>query len=616
MTDADDRHRLAVVVVDGLELGAGKGEWNVTAELFATFKLDLKKLQTDVHKSLGKAASVEKRRVALREAAAQALAASVSDATTLVNELVRRGGQLVALVENVYRFLAGHTATTDAASETFQVRRDDLDVDLTISEAFVEELRRVVRAPAAVEIGQIDEAMVRDFLRWDNGFYGSWPVGATHGVRLADGLLHLAWLVPAVREHPVVGVRSLLPSVERAAQAAERLVAGAQRVVDAYIAHLTQLVDVDPVGVASRVYVHGKRGIFPDDLADELRRFRVEGVLGARTYSGFANLHSAPESITESDRPHEFVVGFNTSFEPVIRPLPPTEEFEQVTGLGALASFAAMWRLSVWDARAERALRTELGVVAEVPDNTLLADWIDRLTTACEEAAAWLAGDVFTPTGTVEIERCLEAVEQLLNLPLWRQRELLYEIWTLCATLGAAEQAGWTVELPALTASARILSFPSAAPVALMRLEGGTGPCIEVRHEPRRTRRSGAGKPLTPDIVVTTAAPWARDLLVVEAKDQHRMKSGYVEGRPADEPDRDSGLGVARRYASELGPVVTWICNHCDFDQPVDPTVNHGDPWSQVHLAAQFRPGTVPAAFADSVRTALAPPGPSFRTGG
>jgi len=225
--------------------------------------------------------------------------------------------------------------------------------------------------------------------------------------------------------------------------------------------------------------------------------------------------------------------------------------------------------------------------------------------------AAAPAVDVFTPTGTVEVERCLEAVEQLLNLPLWRQRELLYEIWTLCATLDAAERAGWTVELPALTESARVrtLSFvSSAAPIARMRLEGGVGPYLEVRHEPRRTRRSGAGKPLTPDIVVTTSAPWARDLLVVEAKDQHRMKSGYVEGEPPEEPDRDSGLGVARRYASELGPVVTWICNHCDFDQPVDPTVNHGDPWSRVHLAARFRPGTVPAAFADSVRAALTPP--------
>jgi hypothetical protein len=37
--------------------------------------------------------------------------------------------------------------------------------------------------------------------------------------------------------------------------------------------------------------------------------------------------------------------------------------------------------------------------------------------------------------------------------------------------------------------------------------------------------------------------------------------------------------------------------------------VNHGDAWSRLHLAARFRPGEVPAAFAESVAMALAPPG-------
>jgi len=69
-----------------------------------------------------------------------------------------------------------------------------------------------------------------------------------------------------------------------------------------------------------------------------------------------------------------------------------------------------------------------------------------------------------------------------------------------------------------------------------------------------------------------------------------------------------TALGVAKRYAIGLRPLATWVCNHCDFRQPVDPDTNHGDSWTRIHIAAQFRPGNVPSSFTESVRIALMPP--------
>jgi hypothetical protein len=65
---------------------------------------------------------------------------------------------------------------------------------------------------------------------------------------------------------------------------------------------------------------------------------------------------------------------------------------------------------------------------------------------------------------------------------------------------------------------------------------------------------------------------------------------------------------VAERYAAALCPAVTWVVNHCDYRRDTDPLEEHGTVWSRIRLAAQFRPGDVPAAFADTIRDAVTPP--------
>jgi hypothetical protein len=140
---------------------------------------------------------------------------------------------------------------------------------------------------------------------------------------------------------------------------------------------------------------------------------------------------------------------------------------------------------------------------------------------------------------------------------------------------------------------------------------------LEVWREPKR----GNGLP-TPDLVVATVGELSRDLLVVEAKDRHAMPSGLpapqvkksvLKQKVRQARATGTALGVAGRYAGALRPFVTWVCNHCDFQDDPNPLTNHGDPWTRVHLAARFRPGSVPDAFTRSVRSALEPPDEAWR---
>jgi hypothetical protein len=241
--------------------------------------------------------------------------------------------------------------------------------------------------------------------------------------------------------------------------------------------------------------------------------------------------------------------------------------------------------------------------------------WATRLQNGCLEAAGWLDRRAIEVTGRVDTETLAEWVEELLNLPLWRQRSLLYEVWLLIATLRVCEADGWRISLSGLEQRGELwhLSMaPLPDPVAeLSRSQPDI--TLEVWREPRR--EAVGGGVLTPDVTISSAGPCARDLVVVEAKDRVKMASGLnsagASARQSAEapqsPPEHSALGVATRYAKQLRPALTWVCNHVDFRGHVEAEQNHGDPWTAVHVADRFRPGNVPSVFAATCAAALRP---------
>lgn len=179
-----------------------------------------------------------------------------------------------------------------------------------------------------------------------------------------------------------------------------------------------------------------------------------------------------------------------------------------------------MWRRGLYPAQRQPALE------GLANDWAGLGEWLERVRVSCDQAAQWLANDVLIGTRSAEITELIESVEEFLNLPLWRQRHLLYEVWVLCATLDACEQSSWAVELRGLERDDGVWALsvgPADDPVARLSFCGHPATSLEVWREPNRVTSKGM---LTPDVTISTPIPYGRDLLVVEAKDRQKMSLG------------------------------------------------------------------------------------------
>lgn len=592
MTDDDLRLRLATVFLEALEIGSGKQEWDVVDDVFSAFDLNWSETEAGfAHLSTRRAES-------LREYAARRLAHAVPTAPDLLNVVVRCGGRFVSMLDETYARLARHSATTSGSSETFRLERNGVDeTQLTISPAFLEQVHQIMERIQRSPLGAIDEFALASFTLWDNGeSYGRWPVTSDKDEdRLINAALNLSWIGPIIRQREATD-----PSWGAAAshwveahEAAETLASAAEALVRSHAAHLDALVDVDAGSAAGKVFADDELAWRKDVRVAEIERFRAERSFGSTAVPRFVH-----------DIQEQSGVGLRDDLKPVVVPV---DGYWPQTGVGGLAAFVAMWRLGLWAEREQEmpANRDRLR------DPTITAEWLSWVASACTEATAWLENAVLDVTSTVDVIEQIDAMEEFLNLPLWRQRNLLYEVWVLCATLDACESAGWTVKLTGLTPvdGAWTLSVGATEkPIARMCLRADKRVLLDVWREPSRRTTAGV---LTPDVTISTLGPYPRDLLVVEAKDRTKMAVG--KGAPAGstldqaESSQRTALGVAQKYAAGLHPNATWICNHCDFRQGVEPTINHGDAWTRTHLADQFRPGEVPKAFTDSVRTALRP---------
>jgi hypothetical protein len=564
----------------------------VATELFAAFGLDLAQIIANVPQQ-----TKDRKRV-LSAVCAEQLADAAPTAAAIINEVARLGGRFVAMIADIYDRLSRHAATTTGTSTEFRLRRADVDIDLPISQSFIERVRSLLRSLQAVDIGSVDEPMLSAFLGIDGGgFYGDFPGGDStqSGIRVADAVLHLNWIGDEIAERAAVdgSWSTVRDRLVRARMAADSLVATAESLVASHIAQLDALADATPDQAAGQLFTNGVVRL-SGTLESELALFRSDGLIGS---------NASPFEI--ADYEDWMDVGVDRDLEPVER---RGDNFRG-TAVSSLALFVALWRMG-------RSPRTREHVVSKL-DGTVSGTvaWLAETETACQAADRWLRDEVFVRTGSTDLTRLVDAMEEFLNLPLWRQRHLLYEIWVLCATLDACEQAGWQVELRGLERDGEVWVLSMHAtdePVAMLRDRSSADITAEVWREPSRSTPNGF---LTPDVAVSTPAPSRRDLLVVEAKDRTKMTAG-MKARPGSADERTPSPNIARdvgeRYASQLAPIVTWVCNHCDFrDRDLDASVNHGTVWSRLHLADRFRPEEVPPEFAKSVQLALTPPGRS-----
>ena len=577
-----DTVRLAELIVSALGVGIGKREHDVIDEIFRMFRIDFDELDRSVP------VNTRNRAVVLRAVTAPILASAAGSPVVLINSFIRCGGRFITMVDEVYRRLAMHTATTAGTSQEFRIERSGVDESqLTISAAMIEEVRRLAQQFVELTTGRFQQHELLRFCISDGGqFFGRWPIDGD-GL-LLDSILHLPWVrdtwLASHDEGPLKA--QLVEALSTAMAAGDALTTTAESLVSSYMASLDAQAHMGTEEALAEVSSDEIDDWIRSGVVGEVERFRATGLLGTLA------VHDMVTKITQNS-----TIGVDRDLATVVIDEP---EFPSGGGIGQLAGFVAQHRTGRWSSRTAR-----IQDILDDPHQAL--DWLVWLRKSAQEAAAWLREDAMVPVSTVPRTEMVEIFEQFLNLPLWQARELLYEIWVLCSTLDACEAAGWTVDL-ALTADSKgvwILGRGAGStPVATIFRPDDTMVRLDVWREPDRQGRLGK---VTPDVTIATPEPLVLDLLVVEAKDKLHLSVGPTPGKTSGpEAARSRALDIGLRYAENLGSRVTWVCNHCDFKIPVAPDTNYGNAWQRVHLADHFRPGSIPAEFERTVSAALA----------
>lgn len=601
---------MATMFVRTLGLGTGKYEGDIAAEIFAAFGIDLAALVAGVPQR------TPDRAAKLCEVAAKELSRKAPTTGAIVAEIARTSGLLAAMMEQVYELLSDHDATTTGTTKEFRIEQGDIgDIELPLSRAFFEEVTRLVARTVTLAVDDLNFDALHEFILLDNGVpYGRWPVTnrgsgtsssvyvlrtdrkfflAASALQTGKAVKHLearATSEPDWVDAARVAVEALT-EVESLAQAAES-------VVTKFASRLSDLADNAPNGVPVAAYVAKHAYGVSRDLSGEetgaavrpyLRYDDVIGEVERYLHDGFLG---AWASFLADDIPVAHEVGMCKG-EPLVKVT--KGDPHSVSPVAELAAWCAMFRKGL-----DPSVRAE---ERTTPDQWTV--WLEQLKIACTEATSWFGTTLILRHQEITRKRVLEEVAKLLNLPLWRRRDLLYEVWLLSATLRACEQASWTVRLTGLDSATRAWVLPGSRavePVAYLERHAG-GERLEVWREP--LRKTGDDHELTPDVTISIPGPRPLDLVVVEAKDQIKMAEGKAQE-------------VARRYADGLSPRLTWVCNHCDFRAfkakelgsslglaPAER--NHGDPWHAIYVAELFRPGSVPAMFAESIGAAIRP---------
>lgn len=587
--DKSNLESLALLVVKVLHIGERKAD-RMAIELCSSFGVDLEA-------KLAEPGGYDPNKVErIRAEVVAELTDRCPNSEALMVAFARSGAVVIAMVEEIYRLLSDHSVTTNGTSADHRFRLVADDLDLTLSDAFFEDLRRLRHSIMRIELGAFDTKQLRLFVGLDNGeSFGLFPTEGG-GRPLLYEIQVLRPIKTRIETRAVTDGRwaVVLDAHARATASAERLLDRLEEILGAWAAAIlsdgSDLRDA-AFGASSDDWIQ-RAGVI------ERANLIEEGVIGmpvpTRQFTKLAAKGPATTFVG--------VQVFDSHREPVVPPVPTTaaklaDRFGSIPS--TLGCYIGLWR-GGFDLVEERwaAGAGSRATPAEVvcgPDPGAAIAWLDAVSASADEAVAWIDGGLWIPNGYSSTGIDSSVAERFLKLPLWEDRSKLFEIWTLCRTIRATEAAGWSTELTGLVRDEWILPAAKAQdPVARIRR---VGMVLDVWREPDRG--------VTPDVTIATPAPWSRDLVVVEVKDRNKMHSGFGHDGTIDE-DTDTAAGRALSYVRTLGAALTWVCNHCPGKGVLpEPDANIGTPWHRVHLADDVAPRSVPPAFDATIAATL-----------
>jgi hypothetical protein len=594
---SSDIMRLATLVASAFEAGSRKAERDVLDEICNDYGLSLDKLEQSATRGLGAALRPNRRIQLVRAAVGGALAGKAGTVEALASTVFRRTKGFIAMLDEIYGCLAKAEATTSGNSETFRLRVADVDIPFQLSPAFFERVRKLIKTLTTIEVGNIDADKLSRFLGVDGDFYGSWPLKSDTATNVARQLTYLPWLVQ--HRGSFTDRRGMLnDQLDSCAAAATSFVTNALRLVRAYVTLLREeeiesKENNEPETDSESNDSRGERWIFNDRLSLKDRGILRGGLrprtMGLRPTENNGFIHVVIEDLfSASDTmgvAPNCIVALNSDIYPDFYGSP----------VGALACLCGLWKAGIQREPSD----SELSKLIGHPDG--LTAWIASLETALRGASEWLANEIWTPAGTLDRMDVVEVFDDYLQLPLWRYRWLIYEIWLIALSLEAINRAGWHSRLTLTNGngSAKTWMLPKAqasAPCATINIPGQPGADLHLWYQGRWKR---AGVDMMPDVALTTTITPIRDIIVVEGKDRYRMPIKSL---------RKGALEVGQKYSQASGAAFTWIVNCSPFatTKGVGSTMNHGDAWHGLFLA-EVRPGQVPQEFLDSFVVALQP---------
>lgn len=251
------------------------------------------------------------------------------------------------------------------------------------------------------------------------------------------------------------------------------------------------------------------------------------------------------------------------------------------------------WAVAVHLWRTPSLVRTDDGLEHELPPDTahdparyadVLVDAARALTTRLDDVAPI----VDRTTQQLTVEQLIEFTE----LPFWKHRWFLYELWTLVRVLDVASTAG-PVTLEGLshpTPGVQEWVLPGGmakAPVA--RISGGARSVSVWTQLKTQHPETQAG--LEPDLRIQRDQAPQPDIFLIENKDRLSLTTG--------------GLArIVARYVTGTEVRGAWFINYEDFPDGAH-DLEAAYPARGVRVVSQFRPGQVPADFEPSLLAVL-----------
>ncbi|HEY6249164.1 MAG TPA: hypothetical protein VI685_04340, partial [Candidatus Angelobacter sp.] len=505
----------------------------------------------------------------------------------------------VAMLDDIYRCLAQAEATASGNCETFRLRVADVDIGIQLSPAFFERVRSIAKALTTIEMGTIDYDKLSRFLGVDGDFYGSWPLQSNNALNVARELTYLPWVFENQGSF-MDNRKALSIQIDSCIAAATTFVTNALRLVRGYVALLREEepqskespeIDID----RETNNLRQERWILTDRMLVRdhgvLRGGLRPRTMGVRAANNNGWTHVLVEDLLSTQD--------GMGFAPNSVVTLGTDIYRDFSGspVGALACLCGLWKAGI---QREPEPNSELHRLAS-GDSDGLGAWLDRLQNALRGSSEWLSTEVWTSTGTAERVDVIEVFDDYLQLPLWRYRWLIYEIWLIALTLEATNRAGWQFQLTLtngndLAKTWMLPKGPASRPCATINMPGHPETAIHVWYQGRWKR---AGVDMMPDVALTTVQSPVHDLVLVEGKDRYRMPIKSLQS---------GALEVGRKYSRASGAAFTWIMNYSQFSttKDVGSKINHGDAWNALFLA-EVRPGHVPQEFFDTIVAALQP---------